>query len=81
MVMRKETLVQLTDELIAALDQRAVQLGTSRSALIRQAVETFLSEAVEAEIDRRILAAYRARPPEEIWGDLPARAMVAAEPW
>lgn len=81
MVMRKQTLVQLSDELIAALDQRAAQLGTSRSALIRQAVEAFLTDAVEAEIDRRIRDGYRAHPPEEIWGDLPARAMVAAEPW
>lgn len=81
MVVRKEILVQFSDELIAALDQRAAQLGTSRSALIRRAVETFLSEAVEAEIDRRIQDAYQVRPPEEIWGDLPARAMVDAEPW
>jgi len=81
MVVRKQTLVQLNDELLAALDQRAAQLGVSRSALIRRAVETFLDDAVEAEIDRRIEEGYKARPPEELWGDLPARAMVAAEPW
>jgi len=79
--MRKQTLVQLSDELIAALDQRAAQLGTSRSALIRQAVEAFLADAVEAEIDRRIEEGYRSHPAEEIWGDLPARAMIGAEPW
>ena len=81
MVVRKQTLVQLTEELIAALDERAAQLGTSRSALVRQAVEAFLADAVEAQIDRRIRDGYAARPPEEIWGDLPARAMIAAEPW
>jgi metal-responsive CopG/Arc/MetJ family transcriptional regulator len=81
MVVRKQALVQLSDELLAALDQRASQLGVSRSALIRRAVEAFLADAVEAEIDRRIQEGYKARPPEELWGDLPARAMVAAEPW
>jgi metal-responsive CopG/Arc/MetJ family transcriptional regulator len=81
MVMRKQTLVQLNDELLAALDQRAAQLGVSRSALIRRAVESFLADSVEAEIDRRIQEGYRRRPLEEVWGDLPARAMVAAEPW
>ncbi len=81
MVMRKQALVQLSDELIAALDERAARLGTSRSALIRQAVEAFLEGSVEAEIDRRMQEAYRAHPAEEIWGDLPARAMIAAEPW
>jgi metal-responsive CopG/Arc/MetJ family transcriptional regulator len=81
MVMRKQTLVQLNDELLAALDQRAAQLGVSRSALIRRAVEAFLADAVEAEIDRRIEEGYRRWPPEEVWGVLPARTMVAAEPW
>jgi metal-responsive CopG/Arc/MetJ family transcriptional regulator len=81
MVIRKETLVQLTDELLAALDQRAAELGTSRSALIRQAVETFLADAVESEIDRRIREGYEAHPPRDVWGELPARAMIAAEPW
>ena len=81
MVMRKETLVQLTDELIAALDQRAAELGTSRSALIRQAVEAFLTDAVDSEIDRRIREGYESQPPRDVWGELPARAMIAAAPW
>lgn len=81
MVVRKQALVQLSDELLAALDQRAAQLGVSRSALIRRAVEAFLADTVEAEIDRRIEEGYRTQPSEDLWGDLPARAMVAAERW
>ena len=74
-------LVQLSDELLAAVDERAAELGTSRSALIRKALETYLSEGVQTEIDRRIVEGYARIPPEDPWGDLPARAMIAAEPW
>lgn len=79
--MRRQILIQLSDELIAALDERASRLGVSRSALIRQAIEAHLRDDVRAEIDRRIVEGYRRIPPEDPWGDLPARAMIAAEPW
>lgn len=79
--MRRQVLVQLSDELVAALDERAGQLGVSRSAVIRRAIEEHLREDVRAELDRRIVEGYRRIPPEDPWGDLPARAMIAAEPW
>lgn len=78
---RRQVLVQLSDELVAALDERATELGISRSALIRRALEAYLTEAVRSEIDRRILEGYARIPPEDAWGDLPARGMIAAEPW
>lgn len=78
---RRQVLVQLSDELIAALDERAAELGISRSALIRRALEEHLGEDLRTEIDRRILDGYGRIPPEDPWGDLPARAMIAAEPW
>lgn len=48
--MRTQTMVQLTDELVALLDQRADRDGTSRSQVIREAVETYLAE--DREFDR-----------------------------
>ena len=80
---RQPTLVQLSDELLAALDQRAGQIGQSRSALIRQAIESFLADDREAAIDRAIAEGY-ARVPADPSTELEveaARLSVAAEPW
>jgi len=81
MVMRRETLVQLSDELVDRLDREARDRGVSRSAVIREAVEAHLASAIHDEIDRQIVAGYTKHPPEDIWGDGPARAMIEAEPW
>ena len=81
MVMRKETLVQLSDDLVDGLDRRAADLNISRSALIRHAVEQYLAQATAEEIDRRIVEGYTRFPQEDIWGDAPLRALIQAEPW
>lgn len=79
---RKQVLVQLTDALLAALDQRAVQEGRSRSELIREALEAYLAEGIEAEIDRRIVEAYTRIPQEEDpWDEEAGRRSIAEEPW
>lgn len=72
---RTQTMVQLTDELIQALDQRAAAADVSRSQVIREAIEAYLSEDREAEIDRRIVEGYRRMPQGgefdvDEWGDL-----------
>lgn len=79
---RKQTLVQLTDALLAALDERASREGRSRSELIRAAVSAYLDGDREAQLDRQLVQAYTRTPP----GDLvdargAARAMIVAEPW
>jgi Arc/MetJ-type ribon-helix-helix transcriptional regulator len=82
LVARAQTLVQLTDQLLAALDQRAAELGRSRSDLIREALERYLRETLEAEVDRRIVEGYTTRPQEpDPWADALARDSIAAEPW
>lgn len=65
-------MVQLTDELIDALDERAYRRGLSRSALIREAVEALLADDREAAITAAIVDGYRRVPPQEPdeWGDL-----------
>ena len=68
-------MVQLTYELVAKLDRRAAATGVSRSRLIREAIEAYLAQDREAEIDRQIVEGY-ARMPQggefdrDEWGDL-----------
>jgi metal-responsive CopG/Arc/MetJ family transcriptional regulator len=79
---RTQTLVQLSDELLAQLDERVAQEGRSRSEVIRAAVATYLAGDQEADIDRRIFDAYVLQPQEDLTGaESAARAIIAAEPW
>jgi hypothetical protein len=77
---RVQTMVQLTDELVERLDREAARRGTSRSALIRSALEEFLRHDQEATIRRRIVDGYTRIPPAtpDQWGDLAATADLAA---
>lgn len=85
---RRETLVQLTDELVAALDEVATRRSTSRSQLIRSVLEEFVGKEDEAEKERRLIEGYRRIPdttPDD-WGDLGAWSDWAAReadwpPW
>lgn len=80
---RRQTLVQLTDELIALLDERAARTGRSRSELIRSAIERDLAAGREAAIDAAIVEGYERLPQPERdgWADASARRSVADEPW
>ncbi len=76
---RVQTIVQLSDELVAALDAEAAREGVSRSAVIREAVTAYLAERSEAEAARQIVAGYRRIPPAtpDEWGE-PAQHADAA---
>lgn len=65
-------MVQLTDELVAALDRFAARSGKSRSALIRQALEEFLASTREAEITAQLVSGYTQVPQgaTDEWGTL-----------
>jgi metal-responsive CopG/Arc/MetJ family transcriptional regulator len=78
---RTQTLVQLTDELLARLDSYRASEGRSRSEVIREAIERFLATDREAEIDRLIVEAYTHQPPQNVWGEQSAKLLIAAEPW
>jgi predicted transcriptional regulator len=71
---RTQTMVQLSDSLVEALDARAAREGVSRSQLIRNAIEAFLADDAEREVTERIVAGYRAHPQgvPDAWGDLDA---------
>jgi metal-responsive CopG/Arc/MetJ family transcriptional regulator len=81
---RTQTLVQLSEELLARLDERAAREGRSRSALLREAAERYLADDVAAATDRRIVDGYRRRPQEardDAWAVANARAAVRDQPW
>ena len=79
---RKQTLVQLSDELVAALDERAAHRGTSRSELIRAAIEQYLAGDRDAAIDAAIVAGYTRIPAEEDpWALAAAIESIRAEAW
>lgn len=80
-VARTQTLVQLTDELLDRLDAHRQRAGRSRSEVVREAIERYLAADREAEIDRLIVDAYTRQPPADMWGEEPAKRLIAAEPW
>jgi metal-responsive CopG/Arc/MetJ family transcriptional regulator len=80
-VARRQTLVQLSDALLEQLDRHRRRDGRSRSEVIREAVERYLEADREAEVDRRIVAAYTREPQLETWGESAVERLVREEPW
>jgi metal-responsive CopG/Arc/MetJ family transcriptional regulator len=78
---RTQALVQFSDELLDRLDRYRAREGRSRSEVIRDAVERYLAQDREAEIDRLIVEAYTRQPQDDAWSEEAARRMIAAEPW
>jgi metal-responsive CopG/Arc/MetJ family transcriptional regulator len=78
---RRQTLVQLSDELLEQIDRSRAAAGRSRSEVIRDAIARYLAEDREAEIDRLLVDAYTRLPQEDVWTDEAARRMIAAERW
>lgn len=71
--------MQLSDRLLAALDQRAAQRGVSRSQIVREAVEVYVASDLEAVISREIIKGYERQPRTvDDWGDLDAWTLEAA---
>jgi predicted transcriptional regulator len=79
---RQQTLVHLTDDLVAALEDRAARLKVSRSHVIRVAVEEYLRTDREAEIDAAIIDGYTRIPPEpDPWAEAAARESIRRDAW
>lgn len=79
---RTQTIVQLSDELLAELDELRAPEGRSRSELIRDALERYLAEHRQHSIDLAIVEAYTRVPPADDFGAMAAaRASIAAERW
>jgi Arc/MetJ-type ribon-helix-helix transcriptional regulator len=82
-IARRQTLIQLDDGRLAALDERAAASGRSRSDLVREAIDLLLGRGDAAAVDRAILEGYaRAPAPErDPWAFAGALAALEAEPW
>ena len=81
---RRQTLIQLDDARLAALDQRAAECGRSRSELVREAVDLLLGTDDPASIDSAIVAGYQRRPPppeSDAWVLASTIAAIKAENW
>jgi metal-responsive CopG/Arc/MetJ family transcriptional regulator len=77
-------MVQLNETLLEVLDQRAVETGRSRSDLIREAIEQYYKEDLEAAIDRAMVEGYTRVPDDgEFDGlaELNAWTLIGEEPW
>ncbi len=83
-VTRTQTLVQLNEELLRRLDERAAREGRSRSSLIRDAIEKYLYDETKARIDREIIEGYERIPTtqEELEiAEASGREGIEEEPW
>lgn len=86
---RRQTLVQLTDELVDKLDELAHKEDISRSELVRRVLRDYVAREDEQEKVRRTIEGYKRIPPgtPDEWGDLDdwaewsAREAIAEEPW
>ncbi|MGN6216370.1 MAG: CopG family ribbon-helix-helix protein [Solirubrobacterales bacterium] len=81
---RIQTLVQLTQDLLRRLDERAAREGRSRSALIRDAIEAYLYDEERDRITREIVEGYERFPPTEEEMEIAekeAREAIREEPW
>lgn len=77
-------MVQLTDELVTALDARAARESRSRSELIRTILSEYLRDDRKAATDRQIVAGYTRQPQtdEELaLARYNAELLAASEPW
>ena len=77
-------MVQLNDTLLEVLDQRAVETGRSRSDLIREAIEQYYKEDIEAAIDRAMVEGYTRIPDDDEFdglAELNAQTLIGEEPW
>jgi metal-responsive CopG/Arc/MetJ family transcriptional regulator len=77
-------MVQLNDMLLEVLDQRAIETSRSRSELIREAIERYYKDDIEAAIDRAIVEGYTRVPDDDEFDGLHqdlARRSIAEEPW
>lgn len=75
MARRTQTLVQLNDELVQRLDAAAARRAVSRSHLIRDLLESALSETEVDETSASIVRGYTETPQSDArdeWGDLDA---------
>ena len=81
---RKPVLLQLSEELLERIDQLTAAQGRSRSAVVREAVERYITEESQALKDQQMAEGYRRIPDDEQfdeWAEVAVRELVEEEPW
>ena len=66
------------------VDQRAVETGRSRSDLIREAIEQYYKEDIEAAVDRAMVEGYTRVPDDEEFdglAEMNIRLLNEEDPW
>lgn len=77
---RKQVLVQLDDDLIAALDKVAEREGTNRSELLRRGARAVVRAASLSREDEKFAQAYAAEPQDPILLDALSQHAAATLP-
>ena len=80
---RVQVLVQLDDDLLSLLDERAAAAGVSRSEMVRRGVRAILASDVEAKLDEAIAEGYERLPPPVPDASVERLAVgsIEQEPW
>ena len=76
--------VEVADDLLGRLDERAAREGRSRSALIRDAIKSCLYDEERNQIAKEIIESYERIPPSEAEmkiAETSAREPVEEESW
>jgi predicted transcriptional regulator len=75
--------IRLSDDRLAALEERAAASGRSRSELVREAVDSFLATGEPGAVDAAILAGYARIPAsaQDEWALAGTLALLGGEPW
>jgi Ribbon-helix-helix protein, copG family len=83
LVARIQVLVQLDDELLSLLDERAAAAGVSRSEMVRRGVRAVLAADVESKLDEAIAEGYKRIPAAvpDTYVERLAVASIEQEPW
>ena len=77
---RKQVLVQLDDDLVAALDQLAESEGTNRSELLRRGARAVVRAAALTRDDEKLARAYAAQPQDLVLLDALSQQAAATLP-
>ena len=72
--------VSLPRSTLARLERERHRLGVSRSALVARAIEAWLAEGEQSELEQKYVEGYL-RHPEQPSADVAAAAVAAWEPW
>ncbi len=83
--MTTQLIARIDDELLSGVDSLiSLGLATNRSEVVRIALSELIERTTQAEVDRRLVAAYIAQPQPEsdvVRAHAAALRMIAAEPW